>query len=158
MENECKAVIPANITPEQPTRGIFVPESQENEWFYGQMAKHQAGFNSNYLTAADSLETLYNRTCRLNRLFISLNRPWVSGCGDIQKACAYYLTHAGLTKEKQEAFIHVQGDIAYTICHLAACSDFIAQMQRCFRNQEKELRQLLDLQKESRQQEKTETC
>lgn len=158
MENESKAVIPANTVPEQPTKGIFVPENQVQEWFYGQMAKHQAEFNSNYLTAADSLETLYHRTRRLKHLFIALNRPWVSGCGEIQKACAYYLVHAELSPKSRDAFIHVQGDIAHTICYMATCGDFIAQMQRYFRNQEKELKQLLDLQKETRQQENTETC
>lgn len=158
MENENQAAVPANTSLEQPTRGIFVPENREQEWFYGQMSKQQAGFHSNYLAPADSLEALYHRTRHLNRFFVTLNRPWVSGSRDIQKACAHYLIHAGLSKEDREAFVLVQGEMVYTICYLAACSDFISQMRRYFRNQEKELKGLLDSQKKTELQEKAETC
>ena len=148
MENKDKIVIPTETLREQPEKEIHVPEHHPSESYYKEMARYHAGFNTNYLTPSDSLETLYSRTCRLNRLFIALNRPWVSGSGEIQKACAYYIAHAGLSKKRREAFIHVLGDIAYSVCHLSACSDFIAQMQRYYRNQEKELRQLLNEQKE----------
>lgn len=154
MGNENRKIVSADVMPEQPTNGTSMPEKQLPTWYYEQMAKYHAGFNSNYLTPPDSLETLYNRTCRLNRLFVVLNRPWVSGSGEIQKACAYYLMHAELSKKTREAFIHVLGDIAYSVCHLSACSDFIAQMQRYYCNQEKELEQLLDEKEEAEKRKK----
>lgn len=156
MENKDKTVITADTLPEQPERKTPTPTSEHrpSESYYKEMARYHAGFNSNYITPSDSLDTLYNRTCRLNSLFKALNRPWVSGSGEIQKACAYYLSHAELSKKSRETFIHVLGDIAYSICHLSACSDFIAQMQRYYRNQEKELRLLRDEQKEIEQRRK----
>ena len=154
MENKDQTVIPADILPKQPERETPTSEYRPLESYYKEMARYHAGFNSNYITPPDSLDTLYNRTCRLNSLFKALNRPWVSGSGEIQKACAYYLTHAELSKKSREAFIHVLGDTAYSICHLSGCSDFIAQMQRYYRNQEKELKQLLDKQKETEQRRK----
>lgn len=141
-------VIPADTKPEQPERKAYVAEHGPSESYYKEMARHHAEFNTNYLTPSDSLETLYHRTQRLKGLFIALNRPWVSGSGDIQKACAYYLMHADLSQESRSAFIHVMGDIAYSVCHLSACSDFIAQMQRYYRHQETELRFLLNEKKE----------
>lgn len=92
------------------------------------------------------LWALLRKTRRIVALLAFFDRPWVSGSGDIQKACAHYLVHASLTKAQRDAFIQAQGEMACTVCHLAACSDFIAQMQRYFRCQEQELRQLLDSQ------------
>lgn len=154
MGNEDKNSIPTNTGTEHPEKENSIPVNHPSESYYKEMARYHAGFNSNYLTPSDSLETLYNRTCRLNSLFKALNRPWVSGSGEIQKACAYYLAHAELSKKNREVFIHVLGDIAYSVCHLSACSDFIAQMQRYYRNQEKELKQLLDERKETEQRRK----
>lgn len=154
MENENKNIIPANAETEHPEKENTMPVNHPSESYYKEMARYHAGFNSNYLTPSDSLETLYNRTCRLNHLFIALNRPWTSGSGEIQKACAYYLTRAELSKKSREAFIGVMGDIAYSVCHLSACSDFIAQMQRYYSNQEKELKHLLDEGKEIEQRRK----
>lgn len=148
MGNKDNTVIPAGTQPEQPEREAYIPEHRPSESYYKEMARNHAGFNTNYLTPSDSLETLYHRTQRLKHLFVALNRPWVSGSGEIQKACAYYLMHADLSKESRNAFIHVIGDIAYSVCHLSACSDFIAQMQRYYRHQETELRFLLDEKKE----------
>lgn len=104
------------------------------------------------------LEVLLRKTKRIINVLSHFNRPWVSGSRDIQKACAHYLIHAGLSKEDREAFVLVQGEMVYTICYLAACSDFISQMRRYFRNQEKELKGLLDSQKKTELQEKAETC
>lgn len=154
MGNKDKNIISANAETEHPETEKSVPVNHPSESYYKEMARYHAGFNSNYLTPSDSLETLYNRTCRLNSLFKALNRPWVSGSGEIQKACAYYLTRAELSKKSREAYIHVLGDIAYSVCHLSACSDFIAQMQRYYNNQAKELKQLLDEQKEIKQRRK----
>ena len=154
MENEDKNIIPANTETKNPAKESSTLVSHPSESYYKEMARYHAGFSSNYLTPPYSLETLSNRTCRLNRLFVALNRPWTSGSGEIQKACAYYLTHAELSKKSREAFIGVIGDIAYSVCHLSVCSDFIAQMQRYYSNQEKELKQLLDEQKEIEQRRK----
>lgn len=148
MGNKDNTVFPADTQPEQPESEAHIPKHLPWESYYKEMARNHAGFNTNYLTPSDSLETLYHRTQRLKHLFGVLNRPWVSGSGEIQKACAYYLMHANLLKKNREAFIHVMGDIAYFICHLSACSDFIAQMQRYYCHQETELRFLLDEKKE----------
>lgn len=142
MGNENKTATPAEQLKN-------VSEHHPSESYYTEMAQNHAGFNSNYLTPSDSLDTLYNRTCRLNRLFIALNRPWVSGSGEIQKACAYYLLNADLSKKSRDTFTYVMGDIAHSVCYLASCSDFVAQMQRYYRNQEKELKQLLNERKET---------
>lgn len=144
MENKGNTVVAVDAQPEQPERETYVPEHCPSELYYQEMARNHAGFVSNYLTTPDSFETLYHRTRRLKHLFIALNRPWLSGSREIQKACAYYLMHADLSKEGRNAFMHVLGDIAHTVCYLAAYGDFISQMQRYYRHQEKELRFLLD--------------
>lgn len=151
MENEDKNIIPANTETEHPEKESSTPVNHPSESYYKQMAQYHAGFNTNYITPSDSLDTLYNRTCRLNGLFKALNRPWLSGSGEIQKACAYYLAHAELSKKSREAFIYVLGDIAHSVCYMATCGDFIAQMQRYYHHQEKELKQLLDERKETEQ-------
>ena len=155
MENENKIIAPVENLAEQSTKGIFVSENQIQTWFYQQMAKHQAIFNSNYLTPDDSLATLYNRTRRLSRLFDALKSQWVPGSREIQKACAYYLIHAGLPKEQRDSFAETTANIAHAICHIAAHSDFIEQMQRYFQNQEKELKQLLYSQQQAENLSKT---
>lgn len=149
MENRDKTIVPANTLPEQPNKEIYVSEHRPSDSYYKEMAKYHAGFNTNYLTPSDSLETLYYRTQRLKHLFIALSRPWVSGSGEIQKACAYYLIHTEMSKESRNAFIHVLGDIARSVCYFAAYGDFIAQMQRYYAHQETELKFLLDEKKET---------
>lgn len=150
MESKNNMIIPTENSMEQSTKGIFVPENQIQTWFYQQIAKHQAPFNSTYQTPDDSLETLYYRTQRLSKLFDTLRSQWIPGSREIQKACTYYLIHACLPKTQRDSFIETTANIAHAMCHIAAHSDFIEQMQRYFQNQEKELRQLLHSQQTER--------
>ena len=147
MWNRKKKFIPASRISEEFTRGEYEPDSLLENSFYRQMAENLKSFNVD-LISDNPLETLYNHICHLDNLFRLLRNPWHVEAGEIQKACAYYVAHAKLSKQENDAFTDMVNGFVASVCYLTEWHDFICQMQQFFCHQEKELRQVFKVQKQ----------
>ncbi len=147
MGNRKKKFIPASCISEEFTRGEYMPDCLLENSFYRQMAENLKSFNVD-LISDNPLETLYNHICHLDNLFCILRRPWSVEVGEIQKACAYYVAHAKLSKQENDTFIDVVNGFVVSVCYLTEWYDFICQMQQFFCHQEKELKQVFKKQKQ----------
>ena len=128
MWNRKKKFIPASRISEEFTGGEYEPDSLLENSFYRQMAENLKSFNVDLITD-NPLETLYNHICHLDNLFRLLRNPWHVEAGEIQKACAYYVAHAKLSKQENDAFTDMVNGFVASVCYLTEWHDFICQMQ-----------------------------
>ncbi len=99
MENtEKRPVFAEDIQKEQKKEHEFTLAPSESA-FFSQLEASLKMYAAD-MTASKPLETLHDNFRRLNRLFISFERPWLADCGIIQKACAWYLAYAKPDKEE----------------------------------------------------------
>lgn len=144
MENENQKIVSLNIETNQSRKVSDIPEERPSVWYYEQMAKYYAEFRSDDLIPLDSLEALYEWTCCLNRFLVTFVQPGISESEEIRRACDYYLTNAGLTKENRENFVHLMNNMASWVGYWSTCGDFISHTKEYYLKQEKSLKQLLD--------------
>ena len=111
--------------------------------FFRQLEKSLKMYAAN-MTAPKPLETLHDNFRRLNRLFVSFERPWLAHCGILQKACAWYLAYGKPDKEEARLLLETLNGFTASACQLSECNKLISRMQTFFRTQEKELKQLFD--------------
>ncbi len=111
--------------------------------FFRQLEKSLKMYAAN-MTAPKPLETLHDNFRRLNRLFVSFERPWLAHCGILQKACAWYLAYGKPGKEEARLLLETLNGFTASACQLSECNKLISRMQTFFRTQEKELKRLFD--------------
>lgn len=139
--------IPASNVSEKFAGDECLSDSLTENRFYRQMVEDLKKCNVG-LVSEDPLETIYNCIYHLNNLFRVLRRPWSIECGKIQKACAYYVANAKLSKQENEAVIDASNGFISSICYFTEWYDFICQMQQFLCQQEKELRRVFKKQKQ----------
>lgn len=91
---------------------------------------------------------LHNSFRRLGRLFISFERPWLTDCGIIQKACAWYLANGKPGEEESNRLLETLHGFTVSACLLSEWNELTHNMQAFFRTQEKELKRLFDYEQE----------
>ena len=101
------------------------------------------------MTAPNPLEVLHDNFRRLNRLFISFERPWLADCGILQKACGWYLAYAKPSKEEARHLLDTLGGFTASASQLSECCKLISRMQTFFRTQEKELKRLFEYERQT---------
>ncbi len=133
---------------ERFTQGGYLPDYLTEVRYYRQMSESLKAYNVD-LVSDNPLETLYNHIAHLNNIFRVLRRPWGTDAVGIQKASAYYLAYAKLSKEESDGFTDKINDFISSVCYLSEWYNLICQMQQFFCRQEKELKQVLEEQKQN---------
>lgn len=116
--------------------------------FFMQMEKSLKKYAGD-MSAPKPLETLYENIHRLNRLFVSLGRPWLKDSGIIQKASAWYIAYAKPTKVEARKLIETLNGFTAATGYLAEWNVLVNRMQEFFSVQEKELKHLFEYEKET---------
>ena len=104
--------------------------------------------------ALNPLEALYGNFCRLSRLFISFEHPWVHNNGILQKACAWYLANGKPDKEESRRLIEMLRGFTISACRLSENNELVHNTESFFRIQEKELKRLFVYEAETGRQHK----
>ena len=147
MKNKDKKFSSMTGVTERFTSGGYLPDYLTEDRYYRQVSESLKAYNVN-LVSDNPLETLYNHIAHLNNIFRVLRRPWGTDAVGIQKASAYYLAYAKLSKEESDDFTDKINDFISSVCYLSEWYNFICQMQHFFCRQEKELKQVLEDQKQ----------
>ena len=103
------------------------------------MKKHIADMET-----SNPLETLHDNICRLNRLLVSFEHPWITHSGIIQKACAWYIAYAESSRSEACRLLDALNGFAVSTRQLTECGTLIKRMQAFFLAQEKELKRLFE--------------
>ncbi len=145
MENTEKRPVSAEEPQKKEHKFTLTPSESA---FFRQLEKSLKYYAAD-MTAPNPLEVLHDNFRRLNRLFISFERPWLADCGILQKACGWYLAYAKPSKEEARHLLDTLGGFTASACQLSECCKLIIRMQTFFHTQEKELRRLFDYERQT---------
>ncbi len=147
MENTEKRPVSPEAIQQEPKKEREFNLTPSESVFFSQLEKSLKNHAAD-MTAPKPLVVLHDSFRRLGRLFISFERPWLTDCGIIQKACAWYLANGKPGEEESKRLIETLHGFTVSACLLSEWNELTHNMQAFFRTQEKELKRLFDYEQE----------
>nr|WP_306448517.1 hypothetical protein [Odoribacter splanchnicus] len=148
MENTEKRPVSTEAIQTEQKKGREFNLTPSESVFFSQLEKSLKNHAAD-MTAPKPLEVLRDSFRRLGRLFISFERPWLTNCGIIQKACAWYLANGKPDKEESNRLLETLHGFTVSACLLSEWNELTHNMQAFFRTQEKELKRLFNYEQET---------
>ncbi len=147
METTEKHPVSAMDIQQEPKKEREFNLTPSESVFFSQLEKSLKNHAAD-LTAPKPLVVLHDSFRRLGRLFISFERPWLTDCGIIQKACAWYLANGKPAEEESNRLLETLHGFTVSACLLSEWNELTHNMQAFFRTQEKELKRLFNYEQE----------
>ncbi len=148
MENIQQRSVSAEDIQKEPKKEHEFTLAPSESAFFSQLEASLKMYAAD-MNTPKPLATLHDNFRRLNRLFISFERPWLADCGIIQKACAWYLAYAKPDKKEARRLLDTLNGFTASACQLSECCKLISRMQTFFRTQEKELKRLFEYERQT---------
>ncbi len=147
MENTEKRPVSPEAMQQEPKKEREFNLTPSESVFFSQLEKSLKNHAAD-MTAPKPLVVLHDSFRRLGRLFISFERPWLTDCGIIQKACAWYLANGKPDKEESKRLLETLHGFTVSACLLSEWNELTHNMQAFFQTQKKELKRLFDYEQE----------